>query len=484
MKNNHLPIAVIGAGAGGLPAAVALAEAGFQVVLIEQGGEVKKESFKTNQYDFELGAPPWGQSSGNWRGPAKLQQGIGLGGSTLYFQAVSHYPEESVLSDWGLPFPVFRKYQAETVDFLQIAGEVQPEHSFNPLSEHLFVATKKLGWHARHAPVAILSEPHQGRPACNNCGLCVYGCRPGDKSSADNTWLPRAKKTGRVRILTNTRVEQLQLADEHRVKALKLTNAKGSSTLEVSAAVLAAGVLETPYLLSKSQQTHAPDGIGNQNIGHFLTATIWHSLLVSLEQITGSSHAGIPIDLLVEEFVSRGILLFQGRNLAGITGPASAAKYYMNQHSHVGLRHWMRETYPKLAGLAAYAESSVGYEDGILKIKDKTYNKALRSSDYQTVNEMRKLLHQWSETANAKVLAEMGSSEYPFIGAMYRGTCRMGLNPKDSAVDPDGRLWGYDNVVVSDASVLGRGLIANPSLTLQTLGLYIGRQLAQRLKQA
>ena len=49
----------------------------------------------------------------------------------------------------------------------------------------------KLGMHAQPEPLAILSQPYNGRPACISCGYCMYyGCEVGVKSSMLATMIP------------------------------------------------------------------------------------------------------------------------------------------------------------------------------------------------------------------------------------------------------------------------------------------------------
>ncbi len=476
-------VAIIGAGAGGLSAAVALAEQGVNVKIIERGDRLHTSDILTNKFDYELSTPPWRKHSAEWKGPFELQQGRGLGGSTLYFQAVSQAPSNSVIKQWGLPVTEINRIKNEVIDFLQIAGEIQPAHKLNPVSNHLFESAKKLNWKVRHAPVAILSKPHNERPACNYCGLCVYGCRPGDKSSADRTWLPRALKTGNVEILSNAKVDSLVLSDKHTVTHIKFTQQNKIIDLPVSAVIVSAGVLETPYLLRHSRQELAPDGIGNKNVGRYLTGSIWQSLLLSVPGKSARGYAGIPIDILVEEFAEQGILMSQGRNHAGITGPVSTARMLMSEGYQGDIRAWVREHYSKLAGIGGYAESSTRFEDGIGTTKEKAFVKSINGSDSEMIEKIRKALLQWSTAAKAKIILPMGNVEYPIVGSMLRGTCTLGSNPGSSAVNTNGQLWGYDNVYISDASIIGRGLIANPSLILQVLGLYIGRKCADNLQK-
>ncbi|HEC18966.1 MAG TPA: GMC family oxidoreductase [Gammaproteobacteria bacterium] len=477
-------VAIIGAGAGGLPAAVALAEKGVNVKIIERGDYLYKDDIRTNKFDYELGTPPWIKHSTEWQGPFELQRGIGLGGSTLYFQGVSHMPPDSVIERWGLPTAEITKLKNEVVNFLQIAGEVQPAHKLNTISSRMLDSAKQLSWKVRHAPVAILSRPHDERPACNYCGLCVFGCRPGDKSSAEKTWLPRALKTGRVEILSNAKVNSLILADKTTVKHISITQQTKTFELPVNAVVVSAGALETPYLLRHSNQALAPDGIGNKNVGRYLTGSIWQSLLLSVDEESARGYAGIPIDILVEEFTEKGILLSQGRNQAGITGPISAARMLMREGYQGDVRAWMRKNYSRLVGIGGYAESSTSFEDGIGGTKAKTFVKSLNDSDTEMIKKIRKALVQWSTATKAKIILPLGNVKYPVVGAMLRGTCRLGADPETSAVNSSGQLRGYDNIYISDASIIGRGLIANPSLMLQVLGLYVGRKCADRLMNA
>ncbi len=482
--NQNKMVAVIGAGAGGLPAAVALAEQGIHVQLIERGDALKTESIATNRYDYELNSTPWNKYASEWRGPVELQQGRGLGGSTLYFQGVSQVPDDSVMQSWGLPIEEVNKLYKEVVEYLQIAGEVQSAHKLNPVSEYLFDRAKGLGWNVRQAPVAILSKKHGNRPACNHCGLCIYGCRLGDKSSVDKTWLLRAKRSGKVEILTNTQVDSLVLSDKKRVNKINISSQKKAFSIHVDAVVIASGVLETPYLLRTSQQKLAPNGIGNKNVGRYLTDSLWQSLLVSVPGNLKNGHAGIPTDIHIEEFVNQGILLYQNRNMAGITGPVTASRYLLSNKYNGDIRDWMRRYYQNLAGLGAYAESSTTFNDGLIESNVKEFRKSINDTDADTITNMRTKLLQWSDAAKVQILSQRGNISLPISGAMLRGTCRMGKDPEYSATNSDGLLWEYDNIYISDSSIIARGMIANPSLLLQILGLHIGRKCAQQVQTA
>ena len=60
---------------------------------------------------------------------------------------------------------------------------------------------KAIGLHAQPAPLAILSQPFNGRPACINCGYCMgFGCEVGAKSSSLSAMIPQAMATGKCEI--------------------------------------------------------------------------------------------------------------------------------------------------------------------------------------------------------------------------------------------------------------------------------------------
>ena len=73
--------------------------------------------------------------------------------------------------------------------------------------------------HAQVAPMAILSQPYDGRSACMACGHCTYyGCEFGAKSSTLVTVIPKAVATGRCEIRTDSTAFRVE------------TNAKGRAT--------------------------------------------------------------------------------------------------------------------------------------------------------------------------------------------------------------------------------------------------------------
>ncbi len=59
------------------------------------------------------------------------------------------------------------------------------------------------------------------------------------------------------------------------------------------------------------------------------------------------------------------------------------------------------------------------------------------------------------------------------------GTCRMGADPGDSVVDPAGRVHGWGNLHVADASIFPTSLGVNPQVTVMAVGLTVGREIAR-----
>jgi choline dehydrogenase-like flavoprotein len=63
------------------------------------------------------------------------------------------------------------------------------------------------------------------------------------------------------------------------------------------------------------------------------------------------------------------------------------------------------------------------------------------------------------------------------------GTCRMGGDPATSVVDPNGKVWGWANLRVADASTFPTSLGVNPQVTTMAIGLMVGESIADGNRQ-
>jgi choline dehydrogenase-like flavoprotein len=59
----------------------------------------------------------------------------------------------------------------------------------------------------------------------------------------------------------------------------------------------------------------------------------------------------------------------------------------------------------------------------------------------------------------------------------HAGTTRMALDRQDGVVDPNGRVFGVDNLYLTGASVFPSAGFANPTLTIVALARRLGRHL-------
>ncbi|MQA26352.1 MAG: FAD-dependent oxidoreductase [Micromonosporaceae bacterium] len=310
---------IVGSGAGGCVAAMTLAEAGWDVTIIEKGpnpftnlagpGPIgtsfSNDELKKLRY-FEKPDPlacPRTFRSGpddvaSYQGSvAELPQVVG-GGTVhwdaktprfwdLDFQQLSaHGPApDADVADWPFEYAELAPCYDEMESLLGVQGDAAalpdanrrhaPRSAPYPMppgppqrsSRLLADAARATGVAPFPIPAAINSVPHDDRPACNNCGFCAeYGCPTHARGSALGL-LRRALRTGRVELAPNTTVTRVA---ERAVEWVRLGGdgtTRGRFTADV--VVLAASAIETARLALLSELPDASGRIGQRLMFHY-----------------------------------------------------------------------------------------------------------------------------------------------------------------------------------------------------------------------
>lgn len=536
-------VIVIGSGAGGGFVATALAEAGVSVLVLERGRwfdykkdfparhpdwETRGSPFRTGSFfsdptiDFHRGPPIVEEDFDicsrhrlghlqkyKNRGSFNYHRVLGVGGSTLHYQAEAHrFPAHAFNTktrygfgvDWPLSHDELTPYYAKAEEWLGVAGDPAnpfkaprddyptPAHDLSTKSQWVRQACEKLGWSLLPNPLALPSRSYDGRSPCRHSGVCVKGCPFGAKSSVDLAVLPRAMKTGKLRVLDNTRVLQLETDASGRISGVICLHEGKKKRAVADRYVLSGGAIETPRLLLTSQGGVHQGGIGNQHdrVGRNLMETIFSVLTIEADRPL-QAWKGQPIDSRIWDFNTPGLqrdrngfVLGVSSSLSAYTGPLSyALRVPGSGKSH---KDAVREKFGRIVNLFGIAEHSPD-ENNRLRLSDKLDDqgipKVIVSSDYRqrdrnTLRAMINSLITLAEaTGPAKTMGLFSTYDNPQTTHMA-GTCMMGNDAEQSVVDANGKVHGVSNLYIADASILpGQGMGDSPSLTIQALALRI-----------
>jgi len=106
---------------------------------------------------------------------------------------------------------------------------------------------------------------------------------------------------------------------------------------------------------------------------------------------------------------------------------------------------------------------------------------AWSEEEQRELERLRALLERWFHEAKLGRLSTTLGRPPDMNAHHHAGTTRMALDPQDGVVDPDGRVFGYDNLYVTGGSVFPRAGFANPTLTVVALALRLARHLHRTL---
>lgn len=239
-------VLVIGSGAGGAPTAALLAEAGYDVIVAEEGEWVEQGSvapFSLEQMERQYRAG--GVTVALGLPSIAYTEGRCAGGGTEVNSGLYRRPPAEVVERWASRW---RIRDLDPDSLLGIAAEVERAIHVTPLpgpattpSDILRRGADALGWKHDESP-RWMTYPDGD-------------ARRGQRQSMTRTYLPRAAAAG-ARIITGARIDRLELdGDTARVAWLTVAGVRGMR-IRFAHVFVCGGAIQTPAILQRSGLRH------------------------------------------------------------------------------------------------------------------------------------------------------------------------------------------------------------------------------------
>lgn len=534
---------VIGSGAAGGVMARELSVNGFNVVVLEQGPYRKPQSFRRHdeianifQNDLSLDLARFPQTfrprpdqpaqqaaPGNGIPPAWYAAGVG--GSSVHFTGnywrlrPSDFNERSRLgaiegttfADWPITYEELEPYYTRVDWEIGVSGAPGP---FDPPRSRPYPVpplpvkssgvilergAKAIGLHPQVAPMAILSQPHNGRGPCVHCGFCMgFGCEANAKSSTLATMIPQAEATGRCEIRTGCTVMRLEHDARGRLRDVVYMDEHGTEQAQrAQAVVLSANGAESARLLLLSASALHPGGLANGSgmVGRNLMFNA-HSVAHAWFEEPLNEYKSVQCTRIVHDFYEtdpkRGFyggggidarpLVNSWPILFALGGTAPGLPTWGGEYKALLERYFTRNM--SVAGNATslpLERNSISLDPDVRDVYGRpvvrvTYED--HPDDLATATFLQDRAVEILEAAGAERIWR--DPVEPATGSPHLlGTCRMGNDPATSVVDRFHRAHEVENLFIVDGSSFvtsGRG---QPTMTIQALAFRAAEHLVE-----
>jgi choline dehydrogenase-like flavoprotein len=522
---------VIGSGAAGGIIAKELSTAGHSTVVLEQGEYRKTADFTHDEIKYFLNSEWFGKGpresgmsfrkdeseepKSGQRDPALYAKTVG--GSSVLFSAhfwrmrPIDFNERSVVGaidgtnfvDWPITYDELEPYYSKVEWDMGVSGA--PGHSDPPRSRPFPMpplpinssgaimekAAAALGLNSDAQAHAILSQVHNGRPPCLQCGFCAfYGCEVGAKSSSLAAMIPLAEASGNCEIRPESTVFRIVKNADGRVSEVlyydKDGNEQGQKT---KAVVLSANGAESPRLLLASDNLANSSGYVGRNLMFNAHGDASGTFEHPLNEYKGVQATRVIMDFY-ESDPARGF--YGGGGIDARGGLMITPLMYSLFGAPPAERNWGAEykemiahSYSRQMGMMVSA-TSLPMDRNNITLHPTQTDKNGRPGIVVTYND-----HP-DDIANAQFLQDKGQELLDAAGATRTwahpvgqtsggvhllGTCRMGDDPATSVIDKNHRTHDVPNLFICDGSSLVTSTRGQPTMTIMALAFRAADQI-------
>ena len=532
-------VCIIGSGAAGGIAAKELTEQGLQVVVLEAGGWVSSSRFRTHVPPYKMPFRGRWSSHGenDYTGFLYVKDPVtcpaepidyallpAVGGKTLTWAGISwrfgerDFQNRGYGDDWPFGYAELEPYYTRAELFMGVSGSrdglaFAPDgHFLKPFvlrcGEQLIkeACERRLGPAYRVIPLrkAINTESHGGRPRCHYCGYCMRGCHINALYSSANSAVPAARATGRLTLVTNAVVRELEVnsAGTRAAGAVFIDrDTRQEHRVRARVYALACGGVEDVRILLMSKSEHFPHGLANSSgwVGKNLVSEHYYGCLGYLDRLLGSkvlNEDGAGQHAVVQNIYyenpskkfARGYMIDLQSGPEQIPSHPALVPGFGEKY-----REEVRRIYAAVVSLSAHGEilaSEKNYVDldpvardefGLPKAR---MHQEWSENEIAMVRDEREQCRAIIEAAGGKVLGFSNENLKPhFDGENLVGTVRMGRDREKSVLDPQNRTHDVNNLWVLDGASFTSYNEKNPTLTVIAVAMRAAEHLAEALRR-
>ncbi|HEY3130423.1 MAG TPA: GMC family oxidoreductase [Acidobacteriota bacterium] len=537
------PVIVIGSGAAGGMAAWNLTQKGIPVLLLDAGDKFNRDEFWTHvqpwewyqrfargerppQFFLDTKEQPYLTPPDK---PFQLIRVWGHGGKTNVWGRVSlRYSDldfKSAEKDgWEIPWPICYKdvapYYDKVEQLIGVCGgdddsDVLPGSKFLQPPPHprcgeqlLKKAAAKVGIPMVAGRRANMTRPTRGFPACHYCGNCGRGCDTASFFCSADHLLPFALQTGKLEIRSNAVVARILVDERGLASGVQYFDRKSGEEHRVygKVVVLGASCVDSTRILLNSKSDRYPNGIGNSSdvIGRYLCEQIRINVSGFLPQLfngpwqndrgIGGEHIYMPRFNHRSGF-KRDYIRGFGAQFWNTGCSAEGVDHYARSIAGFGssLKKEIRRKYPAWFEIHPFGET-LAYAHNRITVDEKNgdrYGVPLLKIDYHIGENERKMAEHMYDTIE-EICKAAGAELYHFKrgepdkngSAIHEhATCRMGDDPKRSALNKFNQMHEVRNLFVADGSAFTTASEKNPTLTILALSWRATDYLAEEIRK-
>ncbi|HMG52020.1 MAG TPA: GMC family oxidoreductase [Kofleriaceae bacterium] len=465
-------VAIVGSGAGGATMAAELAEAGFDVIVLEEGGYYQTRDFTADSSAMARQLYRDGGATAALGNPPILyQEGSAVGGSTVINGGMSWRTPDKILARWD-----------RELGLTGIARELEPY--FERVERRIHVAKMdpdvigidnqllKKGADAKGWKVIdnLRNQVH-----CVGSNRCAFGCPTGAKQSALVSYIPRALHYG-ARIYADVRVDQITRHGKRATGVIgTVKGTRHRITVRAKLVVAACGAIHTPALLVRSG-FRSPSG----QLGHNLSMHPNVKVVAIFDQpVTGWK--GTHQAFQVREFQDEG-LLFAAVNLP----PAVLAMSFEQRGAALGE---LMSQYDRMVTAGMLCEDTTTGRVRTIDGKPQAFYQ-LADADAANLKRGVVLLSELLFAAGARrimlpfhgaedlmspddarrlLARDIPTEGWEVVTVHMMGTARMGPDRAAAVTSPFGMVHDADGLMVADASLFPTPIGVNPMETIMAL---------------
>ena len=465
-------VVVIGSGAGGATIAAELAEAGFEVVVVEEGSYYQTRDFTADSSAMVRQLYRDGGATLALGNPTIMyQEGRAVGGSTVINGGMS----------WRTPDKILARWERES----GIAGLGRDlESHFERVERRIHVAPMdpeaigtdnlllKKGADAKGWNIIgnLRNQAH-----CVGSNRCAFGCPTGAKQSSLASYVPRALHYG-ARIYADVRVDQITRHGKRATGVVGTVRGTGHKlTVRGKLVIAAAGAIHTPALLVRSG-FRSPSG----QIGHNLSMHPNVKVVAIFDEVV-TGWKGAHQAFQVREFQDQG-LVFAAVNLP----PSILAMSFVHRGAQLGQ---LMDRYDRMVVAGMLCEDTHLGRVRTINGRPQAFYQ-LAEADAANLKRGVSLLSELLFAAGAKQIllpfhgaADLYSPDdarrlidrtipargWEVVTVHMMGTARMGTDRSRDVTDAFGLVHDVDRLMIADASIFPSAIGVNPMETIMAL---------------